>query len=252
MVPIPRQNLLDNLVWLYFKAKSFNIQVPPSVEMLVLLKFTELSEPYRSHGLRFTMTDYYHSMMLRGDNPIGSKDINYGRILDYWDAYDIDEEDALNSYRHEGTADELYRLYHFGKEVRSKGISICEFKVDDVYIDLLYEVQERMMDDIEGRGIAIECCPSSNYKIGRMLRYERHPIFRMNDVSPDGTHHLAVTINTDDLGIFTTSLDNEYSLVLAALMKMKDNSGKPKYNSLFIQNWLERIVLTGRKYAFSN
>ena len=74
----------------------------------------------------------------------------------------------------------------------------------------------------------------------------------MSDVSPDGRHHLAVTINTDDLGIFTTSLDNEYSLILSALMKKKDDLGKPKYNSLYIQNWLERIVLNGCKYAFGN
>lgn len=251
-IPIPRQTLLDNLVWLLFKAKSYNIQVPPSIEMLVSQKFAELSEPYCCQGLRFNITDYYHSMMLRGDNPLGRKDMSYGNILDYWEAYDIDNDAATSSFRHTEAAQEIFRLYHFGERVRRDGMSICEFKVDDVYIDLLYEVQERMMDDIERRGIAIECCPSSNLKIGRLLRYDNHPIFRMSDVSPDGKHHLAVTINTDDLGIFTTSLDNEYSLILSALMKMKDDLGKPKYNSLFIQNWLERIVLNGCKYAFGN
>ena len=60
--------------------------------MLVSQKFAELSEPYCNQGLRFNITDYYHSMMLRGDNPLGEKDVSYGNILDYWEAYDIDND----------------------------------------------------------------------------------------------------------------------------------------------------------------
>lgn len=252
IVPVPRQNLLDNLVWLYFKSKVYNIQVSPRVEMLVHDKFSELSSPYKESGLKFEMIDYYRSMLLRGDNPFGKKDDKYGYIMDYWDAYDFDNDKMINEYRTSSVINNLYQLYHFGKSIRENGGTVVEFKVDDVYVDLISHMQERMMCELEDKGIAIECCPSSNFKIGRLQRYDGHPIFRMCDLNPNGNHHLPVTINTDDLGIFTTSLDNEYSLILSALMKMKDIDGKPLYNSLVIQNWIERIVRNGHKFAFGN
>lgn len=251
-IPVPRQNLLDNLVWLYFKAKTYNIQVSPCIEMLVLDKFSELSSPYKEGGLEFEMIDYYRSMFLRGDNPFGKKKDSYGYIMDYWDAYDFDNEKMINECRSSQVIKNLYQLYHFGKNVRKYGGTVVEFKVDDAYVDLISHMQERMMCEIEDKGIAIECCPSSNFKIGRLQRYDGHPIFRMCDLDPNGNSHLPVTINTDDLGIFTTSLDNEYSLVLSALMKMKNIDGKPLYNSLVIQKWMECVVRNGHKYAFGN
>lgn len=250
VVPIPRQNLLDNLVWLYFQAKAYNVQIAPCVEMLVVETFSELSEPYRKNGLQFKMIDYYRAMALRGDNPLGMKDERYGYILDIWDAYDYDKDQKLENYRKDSVLTELFRMYHFNKEVRRKGTEVYEFKVDDAYMELISQMQDKMMDDIESKGIAIECCPSSNFKIGRLHRYDNHPIFRMNDVDPNGSHHIAVTINTDDLGIFTTSLDNEFSLILSALLKMKDKDGKPQYNSIMIQNWMEQIIRNGYKYSF--
>ena len=250
-VPIPRQNLLDNLIWLYFKAKSYNITIAPCVEIMIQEKFSELSKVYRRDEGLFTMIDYYHAMRLRGNNPLGREDKNYGFILDYWDAYDLDKELKQYSENEMKVLENLFWQYHFGKEVREEGEKVCEFKVDEEYVRLIFLIQEKMMDDIENKGIAIECCPSSNYRIGRLCRYDNHPLFRMHEVDPNGEHHLPVTINTDDLGIFTTSLDNEYSLILSALIKKKDLSGRPLYNNLYIQTWIERIIRNGHKYSFS-
>lgn len=251
-IPVPRQNLIDNLVWAYFKAKLYNIQIAPSVEMLIIDMFSELSEPYRINGISFEMIDYYRSMLLRGDNPYGEKDVKYGYIMDHWDAYDLDYDNHLGEYRKDPILKELYQLYHFGKKVREEWEKVYEFQVDDLYVDFVARLQNKMMCDIESRGISIECCPSSNFKIGRLHRYDAHPIFRMSNLDPNGEHHIPVTINTDDLGIFTTSLENEYSLILSALLKMKDGDGKPLYNSYMIQNWMEHIVRNGYKYAFGD
>ena len=250
-LPIPKQNLLDNLVWLYYKAKSYNIVVPPNVEMIIVEKYAELSKTYRQEEAPFSMIDYYHSMNLRGNNPLGRKDARYGYIMDYWDAYDYDRAMILDAFNNKKVLESLFWQYHFNREVRKSGDEVCEFKINEEYVKLIYLIQERMMDDIETMGIAIECCPSSNYRIGGLCRYENHPIFRMHEVDPDGVHHLPVTINTDDLGIFTTSLDNEYSLILSSVLKKKDLEGKHFYNSLYVQTWMERIVRNGHKYSFS-
>lgn len=250
-IPVPRQNLLDNLIWLYFKAKSYNIMVSPCVEMMIQENFSELSKMYRRDEGSFSMMDFYHAMMLRGNNPLGREDKSYGYILDYWGAYDMDKELKPYLGYDKEVLESLFGQYHFGKKVREEGEKVCEFKVDEEYVRLVHQVQEKMMDDIENKGIAIECCPSSNYRIGRLCRYDKHPLFRLHEVDPNGVHHLPLTINTDDLGIFTTSLDNEYSLIMSALLKKLDMSGKPLYNNLYIMNWIDRIIMNGHKYSFS-
>lgn len=249
-VPIPAQTLLDNIVWLYYKAKKYNIIVSPNIEMMIMDKFCELSKMYHPNG-SWDMVDYYHMMKLRGDNPLGQEDISYGKILGNWSAYDLDMRKEPMLYRNENAAKRLYNQYHFNKDVREGGSRICEFKVNQEYVELVQLIQEEMMADVEGRGLAIECCPSSNFRIGGIGKYENHPIFRMHDVEPDGRHHLPVTINTDDLGIFTTSLDNEYSLIFLALLKQKNESGGDRYNTLYIRNWMEHVMRDGHKYAFA-
>ena len=65
--------------------------------------------------------------------------------------------------------------------------------------------------------LAIECNPSSNYKIGEFETYEEHPILKFFNYglsTPYANHDIAVSINTDDQGIFATSLEREYSLII--------------------------------------
>lgn len=58
-------------------------------------------------------------------------------------------------------------------------------------------------------------------------------------------------LNTDDLGIFVTSADNEYALMTLALMKQKDENGKLMYNSQQIKNWLKTVIMQGKAYKFA-
>ena len=106
-----------------------------------------------------------------------------------------------------------------------------------------------MIADIERKQLVIECCPTSNYKIGRLFRYENHPIFRFCNVNQDG-HHLPVTVNTDDLGIFYTSLPREYELLALALLKKKDKVGQSIYTTQEVYEWIERIIRNAHVYRF--
>ena len=111
-------------------------------------------------------------------------------------------------------------------------------------------MQDKMIEYIEDKQLVIECCPSSNVKIGRLKYYDCHPIFRFCDVRNEGFHHLPVTINTDDLGVFYTSLPREYELLSLALLKKKDKEGNPIYQSHEVYNWIERIVRNAQIYKF--
>ena len=52
---------------------------------------------------------------------------------------------------------------------------------------------------------------------------------------------LPVCINTDDQGIFSTYLDNEYALLALALEKAKDENGHNKYKRSMIYEWINNI-----------
>lgn len=105
--------------------------------------------------------------------------------------------------------DFLY-IYHFDRKSRENGNKRYKLSVTKGYIRLITNMQNAMMDMIRDKGIAIECNPSSNVLIGAIDSYMNHPIFRFYNKG------LNVSINTDDQGVFDTSLVNEYTLVAVA------------------------------------
>ena len=60
------------------------------------------------------------------------------------------------------------------------------------------------------------------------------------------------TVNTDDLGIFYTSLPREFELLTLALLKKKNEDGSTLYSSQEVYDWIERIVRKAHAYCFSN
>ena len=113
-----------------------------------------------------------------------------------------------------------------------------------------------MMEKISRRGIAIECNPSSNQLIGAFGDYKDHPIFRFNhaflplDCYADQTSQLCVSVNTDDLGIFDTSLENEYALLYSALQEYRDSNGKQLIGNTAICRYLETLRRMGQDMVF--
>ncbi len=58
-----------------------------------------------------------------------------------------------------------------------------------------------------------------------------------------------VSINTDDQGVFDTSLKTEYALLASALKKIKKDD-KPMYNDDTIYGYIERIRENGFAQIF--
>ena len=75
-----------------------------------------------------------------------------------------------------------------------------------------------------------------------MERYDQHPIVRFFNFgldTPYKPHNISVSINTDDQGVFSTSLEREYSLMALAMEK---NEIQGHYNSpRTIIEWLDRV-----------
>jgi len=108
------------------------------------------------------------------------------------------------------------------------------------------ELQDWMIDKMDEMQLSVESCPTSNFKIGKLGRYDRHPIFRFNTV--DARHQLPVTINTDDQGIFSTSLDVEYALISLAMRKKKDADEKLCFSRAQVDDWITRIYTNSKKF----
>lgn len=67
-----------------------------------------------------------------------------------------------------------------------------------------------VMDLLARRGIPLEVCLTSNVATGLIARIEDHPLRRLLDAG------VRVTLNTDDPGLFSTTLENELALARRA------------------------------------
>ena len=60
-----------------------------------------------------------------------------------------------------------------------------------------------------------------------------------------------ISINTDDMGIFQTSLEMEYVTMYVALLKSKDENGKARYTKEAVLKWLDDVKAFGHIQAFT-
>lgn len=146
--------------------------------------------------------------------------------------------------------------YHYGRNERLYGQEVESFLISDQYIALIRAMQDCLMGKIRSKDIAIECNPSSNKLIGTFDRYENHPIFRFNrhglllpehQKAPTG---LRVCVNTDDQGIFDTSLENEYGLLYGCLQGRRSADSDWELDDDAILDYLDRLRRAGNTVVF--
>lgn len=243
-----KQYIIDNIVWMLHQIQCASIEVPASLMVTLKEKYRTLI--YDLYEKDIDMEIYRLSMLLRGDEPRDASRSMPGLPLKDWNSCALTYDVNLNSIRKNKEAQQLYHRYHFDKKVREEGEKMEVLKVDEIYANCVRQIQDFMMKQLGQASIAIECCPSSNLKIGLSDRYENQPIFRFFPIEIP-QKRIPVTINTDDLGIFQTSVDNECSLLLLAAMKVKDKEGNRRFSKTEVIQWLEMIVQNGHKYKFS-
>ena len=207
----------------------------------------------------YDINDYYQSWLLRGNSPIFGYELStINEITDNaekaWRLAGINHYEesiiACKNLKAKNLCDKYqsYKYSEIGYQAESFSVP-KEYR--SAYYELLELIQEDMMERLERKHIAIECNPSSNFKIGDMDKYDQHPILRFyNDglATPYKPHHLAVSINTDDQGVFSTSLEREYSLIALAI----ERNEMPPYNNSprAIAEWLERVRQMAYEQSF--
>lgn len=270
---LPKQMVLDNIVWLLAKIRKFGIGIHRNevnrLEKLYENLFYELYTANFDKGSLLEQkyihhTTYFDAWKLRGDDPYLylsdlSEDIYTKPNLTYWERCRINEEYPKNkNIRNNVDIKCLYQQYHFNVKIKKAGAQIKQFEISHAYMELVEAVQFKMMHELKNKNIAIETNPTSNYLIGTFRRYAKHPITKFFNLGLELDHEkirncpqISVSINTDDQGIFSTSLENEFALMAIALEKEKDENGDLKYNSSMIYEWLERVRLMGIGQSFN-
>ena len=239
-VVMPRQILLDNAVWLFKKMEEYAIDDCCGIKF----KLKEIFETYFSMiygSVQASIDEYYESWMLRGDEPSRTSDSK----LHVWKTYSQNEMNPiLNHVRKKSRVMELYRIYHYSANARKAGDIVIEFQFDDGDAHIVSEVQKKMRQKIAREKIAIETNPTSNLRITDVDRYSKHPItaFYNRGLKPNyDPDQITVSINTDDQGVFATSLEKEYALIACALEKKRNDDGSPTYSPKDIYEWLDNV-----------
>lgn len=261
-VAMSKQYMLDNAVWILMRSRELGIGVDPRTEWFLNDTYVKLVKEIgysddSGEGFPY-IRDYWDSMALRGDDPDCYSDDKSCAVTaklspETWEFYaKLDNERTNSVRRYNRSAVRLYGDYHGNSTIRKNGELVKAFALTHGYVRVIIELQNAMMRMVSKRQLCIECCPSSNLRIGRLDRFDEHPIFRFMPLRDSQNRYpLAVTVNTDDLGVFSTSLPNEYSLLALALLKKQDADGNNIYSSQEVYDWIERVIDNGHKFTFT-
>jgi len=275
-IVLPKQDFLDNVVWMLMQVRIYNLTATQSLLFELQNHYTalihhiyesELIGKKKEKNNGYITIDvcgipievYYLSWLLRGDEPdLYFKNI-YGNFnpITYWEKCGENYLPECDKARNNSIARSLYKAYHFSAKAKRCGNEYDEFKISRDYVNLIIDIQNAMMRDLARKHIAIETNPTSNKLIGDYKLYADLPLKRFFNLGLtydsqelSSNPQLSVSLNTDDLGIFSTSIENEYALMAIALEKETTFDGQPRYISRMIYDWLDRIRSMGFEQRF--
>lgn len=259
---LTKQDCLDNIVWLLKRSLEYNITIEANYRIMMVEEAQKILNELYGSKLNLShkvysgdlLDLYYISWKLRGDHPELYKTGTFKEkkvfSFDEYENYMIGEK-SLNNYRENEIIATLEYLYHFDSDVKLNGLKTVCYEVEDWYIQVVKEMQKALQLEVAKRKIAVECNPSSNVLISTFRRYDKHPILSLNNYhleSGSGSAYVNVSINTDDIGVFDTSLENEYALLFCAIHRERMQGGINDDNAIY--EYLEYLRENGIRMSF--
>ncbi len=152
----------------------------------------------------------------------------------------------------------LNYLYQYCTNVWQAGRQRISVELPRHYIHAVKILQREMRFRIARRGISIETNPTSNVLISTFRKYAEHPLLVFhNDGLPvtederNACAQLHVSINTDDSGVFCTSLEMEYALMARAMESIEDSNGRQRFTVNDIHTWIDEVRRMGLDQSFN-
>lgn len=270
-VLLARQDIIDNSAWMLQQLKLFCYpedgiynelhEIYKSQFLNVYMDEIRRTSKYLHDNTSFVLPEIYmDAWKRRGDNPYLYNSVlnpNKKKKIDRYSNFEnfniSNFGENRDNYKKYDMVWQLINRYHFSEQIRVRGEEIVELKISPAYVKAVSFIQKKMREALTRAGIGIECNPSSNYVIGTFKRYDKHPIFTFNHefLHQDQETKMYVSINTDDLGVFDTSLENEYALLACALEKLTDDNGEPLYQINDIYSYLNKVREMGNTQSFN-
>lgn len=283
---LPKQDLLDNLIWILFRTLEYGIDMPQSLRKVIEREATELMDHIGYDSAQYSLLEYFQAWRLRGDNPqIYQRHLYCARYFQcdtrpncnscpncirprdnhpFWHITKGSYESFYNQvapelvhYRNDERVQSLCWLYHYDYDIKMVGKEVVSYQIEPQIIDVVEKLQNKMQHCLMESGISIECNPSSNVLIGSFSKYRDHPMFRFNHYGiriPKWDHeipaNLCVSINTDDQGVFDTSLESEYAYVARSMERELDENGERINSNDSIYAYLDHIRILGNSQTF--
>lgn len=259
-ITLPRQNKLDNIAWMLYMIRHWGIETTTAYYQELTTEFEKLYlELYEeeSPGIKA----YMEAWKMRGDDPecyfSHEPDTSFLCSFSRWDKCRIRDKKLFKDHaKKNDKVYSIYHRYHFDTELKRRALESVtqEYKQQfrGEYVKLVKQLQIRMRSRIAERGIAIESCPSSNFLISNLDEFKEIPTFRLFPIKEDaaeGLIRLNVCINTDDQGVFYTSLMKEYTM-LAAIMREEKENGVRKNSDDAILSWIKHLIDNSKQLCF--
>lgn len=259
-IVMPKQDLLDNAAWLYMKMNEYSIADPDGLRGRLQVLFNKLYREIYADLINYnpiifqsvSIEEYYDSWKLRGDKPKFDARDKFFRPYGQRKPKDKDKDEELDAIREVPKITELFRAYHYSGKAKIKGSVSVEYHLGKCDYKVIHDLQQKMRKEIEKRHISIETNPTSNLQITDVGMYCEHPVTTMNNtyLKADPDSMIDVSINTDDQGVFATSLEKEFTLMALALEKQLDADGNPVYKRTDIYQWLDMIRASAEPRSF--
>ena len=268
---LPKQDILDNFIWLIHRSTEFGVKIDFNLcddlkRICENLLYQIYGKCMKRNGLDLNIHDYYNSWKLRGDHPYCYRSLKYqppDNQKRFLSLNSIDEKynsclingNTYDHFRYHENIAAIMHYYHYGYDERIEGMKPYKWKISYQYIKLISDMQKCMQELTAENGIAIECNLSSNHLIGTFGTYDQHPIFRFNMhllSQNEDRQHICVSINTDDQGVFDTSLENEYALLAECISNIRHENNERVYNDEIIYQYIDYIRRLGLEQAFKS
>lgn len=263
-ITIAKQDILDNIVWLLFKCQEFNIGISAGLQSKLTNCANEYLDDIYGNIINININNilllYFNAWQLRGDHPSLYETIKLPKIK-FYNEYSIQKTQSnpkLKAFRTNPIIREICNAYHFNNECKFAGLINETFVLDSELISIIEQIQNKMQFNLMRLGIAVECNLTSNVLIGTFKEYNKHPLFRFNNYGLESirkkvkSSQMHVSINTDDQGIFATSLENEYAMLANTMESMckKRNKDKLLFSNDEVYNYVEHIRVLSNSQSF--
>ena len=257
-VAMPVREYMENLLWIWGKSISGEVDLPVQLEMLeekILLCAEKIYKNLSGITVRVLHRAYErkflsgHEKLLmelqEEENNIGDEsNRSYQRKRDIPNTYCKMINANCTEYGGLWTEERLLSTYYCPVfEERGRRVEMVPIRENEA---ALYEsLQEYLLKKIARKGIYIETNPTSNLNIGNIKEVLEHPIFRMSPLRPiaEKEQNILVTVNSDDPAVFNTNVENELAYVYYAL----EHAGCAKEDVL---HWIDKIRQNGMDGSF--